>query len=175
MVSQGTQEQTGHRNHAQGACREAEQSPSLPLAPRRSPDCVYLGETFGPRIKPRTHVWQTASNAALGLLVSMCWLKLLLASAVAFNFSPLNHHLDLPMVVFFAGVQAVSTGRDLHKGVLLWPPPPTRTCWGSAEWTPPRHLSVSLITGRRTWRPLLQGYHVGAAWKGFRSQRRREP
>lgn len=82
-------------------------------------------------------MWQTASNAALGLLVSMCWLKLLLASAVAFNFSPLNHHLDLPMVVFFAGVQAVSTGRDLHKGVLLWPPPPTRTCWGSAEWTPP--------------------------------------
>lgn len=38
--------------------------------------------------KPGTRAWQTTSNAALGLSVSLCWLKLLLASALAFNF----HH-----------------------------------------------------------------------------------
>ena len=74
--------------------------PAPPPAVQRSPDCVSLGDTFRPRKKPRTHVWQTTSNAVLGLSVSLCWLKLLLASALAFNFSPLNSHLDLPMVVF---------------------------------------------------------------------------
>lgn len=49
-------------------------------------------------------MWQTTSNAALGLLVSLCWLKLLLASVLAFNFLPLNNHLDLPTVVFLSGV-----------------------------------------------------------------------
>lgn len=45
------------------------------------------------------------SKAALWLLVSLCWLKLLLASAPAFNFSPLNNHSDLPTVLFTASVQ----------------------------------------------------------------------
>lgn len=110
-------------------------SPS-PSSARKPRLCILGGHIWAQK-KPRTHAWQTTSNAALGLLVSLCWLKLLLASALAFNFSPLNHHVAMPMVVFSAGVQTVSTGREPRKCVLFWPPSPTRTRWGSAGWPPP--------------------------------------
>lgn len=109
----------------------------------RKPRLCILGGHIWARKKPRTHAWQTTSNAALGLLVSLCWLKLLLASALAFNFSPLNHHVAMPMVVFSTGIQTVSAGREPRKWVLFWPPSPTRTHWGSAGWPlpPPQDLA----------------------------------
>lgn len=78
------------------------------------------------------------SNAALGLPVSLCWLKLLLASALAFNFSPLNNPLDLPTVVFLTGVQRARNKMvqgSMHPQAEAWElgfsadPTTTHTSW----------------------------------------------
>lgn len=83
---------------------------SLPQPLGKAQTAYPWGNMFSPRKKPRTHESQTTPNAALGLLVTPCWIKLLLASALAFNFSPLNNHSDLPTVVLLTGVQ-----RTIHK------------------------------------------------------------
>lgn len=96
-------------------CPRATQRPVLPRAEAAHQSLpgsaklprlhAYPWGTHSTPEKLGTRAWQTTSNAALGLPVSLRWLKLLLASALAFNFSTLNNHLDLPTVVLLAGVQ----------------------------------------------------------------------
>lgn len=115
MVSQEAREYTGHGNLVQDGltapeplrgqpCQESEAAlQSLPQQCRTAQTANPWGTHSAPE-KPRTRAWQITSNAALGLPVSLCWWKLLLASALAFNFSPLNNYLNLPTMVFLAGV-----------------------------------------------------------------------
>lgn len=113
LVSQGVQKCTGHGKRTREAapellrgrpCPRLKQLSKVPPSCAKQPRLHIFGGHSAPE-KPGTHARQTTSNAALGLPVSLCWLKLLLASALAFNFSPLNNPLDLPPVVFLTGAQ----------------------------------------------------------------------
>ena len=152
LVSQEVQGCTGHGNHVQDGlaapellrgqpCQEAEAAlQSLPQQCWTAQTACPWGTHSAPE-KPGTHAWQITSNATLGLSVSLCWLKLLLASALAFNFSPLNNYLDLPTVVFLAGIQRPDTRWCRAQCIPRQKPGIRIQCW---PLPPPRHFGKCL-------------------------------
>ena len=103
-------------------------------------------------------------------------MKLLLASALAFNSSPLNTCLDLPTEVLVAGARTedatglgASTGRGMGTRAPFWPPRPPPDMPGKRLGLP----SASQYLTKR-WARALSAIKA-TVWKGLGSRVRREP